>query len=135
MDFLAIHAAIALTTGFAAFVSVAFAIGYAPIAMPILSFAVGAKAAIAIGSFFNVFTGVQFLFHRQYVSWPDAIAILPVSLLAMLVGLFLFYHVHEAGLSGVLAVYLIVFVVRHWLRPSRAPSERKARGSRQSWRR
>ena len=73
MDFLAIHAAIALTTGFAAFVSVAFAIGYALIA--IMSLAVGAKAAIAIGLFFNVFTGAQFWFHRQYVSWPDAIAI------------------------------------------------------------
>ena len=78
MDFLAIHAAIALTTGFAAFVSVAFAIGYALIAIPILSLVVGAKAAIAIGLFFNVFTGAQFWFHRQYVSWPDAIAILAV---------------------------------------------------------
>ena len=128
MDFLAIHAAIALTTGFAAFVSVAFAIGYALIAIPILSLVVGTKAAIAIGLFFNVFTGAQFWFHRQYVSWPDAIAILPVSLAATLVGLFFFYHVHEAGLSGVLAVYLIVFVVRRWLRPSRALGEGEARG-------
>jgi hypothetical protein len=112
MDFLAIHAAIALTTGFAAFVPVAFAIGYALIAIPILSLIVGTKTAIAIGLFFNVFTGAQFWFHRQYVSWPDAIAILPVSLAATLVGLFFFYHVHEAALSGVLAAYLIVFVVR-----------------------
>ncbi len=128
MDFLAIHAAIALTTGFAAFVSVAFAIGYALIAIPILSLLVGTKTAIAIGLFFNVFTGAQFWFHRQYVSWPDAIAILPVSLAATLVGLFFFFHVHEAGLSGVLAVYLIVFVVRHWLRPSPVAGEQEAPG-------
>ena len=128
MELRAFHAATALTTGFAAFVSVAFAIGYALIAIPILSLVVGTKAAIAIGLFFNVFTGAQFWFHRQYVSWRYAIAILPVSLAATLVGLFFFYHVQEAGLSGVLAVYLIVFVVRRWLRPSRALGEGEARG-------
>lgn len=79
MDFLAIHAAIALTTGFAAFESVAVAIGYALIAIPILSLVVGTKAAIANGLCFNGFTGAQFWFHRRYVSCPDAIAILPVS--------------------------------------------------------
>lgn len=118
MTFTPIHAAIALTTGFAAFVSVAFAIGYALIAIPILSLLVGTKAAIAIRLFFNVFTGAQFWFHRQYISWPDALAILPVSLLATLAGLFFFFHVREAGLSGLLALYLIVFVGMQWLRPA-----------------
>ncbi len=102
-----------MTTGFAAFVSVAFAVGYALVAIPILSLLAGTKTAIAIGLFFNLFTGAQFWFQRRYVSWPDAIAILPVSLLATLVGLFFFFHVQEAGLSGLLAVYLIVFVGTH----------------------
>ncbi len=118
MSFTLIHAAIALTTGFAAFVSVAFAIGYALIAVPILSLLIGTKTAIAIGLFFNVFTGAQFWFQRKYVSWPDAIAILPASLLATLVGLFFFFHVHESGLSSLLALYLIVFVAGRWLRPA-----------------
>jgi uncharacterized membrane protein YfcA len=117
MSFTLVHAAIALTTGFAAFVSVAFAFGYALIAVPVLSLLIGTKAAVAIGLFFNVFTGVQFWFQRHDVSWPDAIAILPVSLLATVAGLFLFFYVDEAWLSGVLAVYLIVFVGTHWLRP------------------
>ncbi len=59
MSFTLIHAVIALTTGFAAFVPVAFAIGYALIALPVLSLLVGTKTAIAIGLFFNVFTGAQ----------------------------------------------------------------------------
>ncbi len=126
MSFTLIHAAIALTTGFAAFVSVAFAIGYALIAVPILSLLIGTKTAIAIGLFFNVFTGAQFWFQRKYVSWPDAIAILPASLLATLVGLFLFFHVHETGLSSLLALYLIVFVGAHWLRPSTPRCEQEA---------
>ncbi|MGB8867908.1 MAG: sulfite exporter TauE/SafE family protein [Rhodomicrobium sp.] len=121
MDFTLLHAAIALTTGLAAFVSVAFAIGYALIAVPILSLLIGTKSAIAIGLFFNVFTGAQFWFQRKYISWPDAIAILPASLLATLAGLFLFFHMHEAGLSSLLAGYLIVFVGAHWLRPAAAP--------------
>jgi uncharacterized protein len=118
MTFTLVHAAIALTTGFAAFVSVAFAIGNALVSVPVISLFAGTKMAVAIGLFFNVFAGAQFWFYRQHVSWPDAIAILPVSLLATLAGLFLFFHVNEAALSGVLAVYLIVFVVRHWLRPA-----------------
>lgn len=126
MSFTLIHAAIALTTGIAAFVPVAFAIGFALIALPILSLLVGTKTAIAIGLFFNVFTGAQFWFQRGCVSWPDAIAILPVSLLATLVGLYFFFHVHEAGLSSLLAVYLIVFVGTHWLRPSPPPREQEA---------
>jgi uncharacterized membrane protein YfcA len=73
MSFTLIHAAIALTTGFAAFVPVAFGIGYALIALPVLSLLVGTKTAIAIGLFFNVFTGAQFWFQRRCVSWPDAI--------------------------------------------------------------
>lgn len=126
MSFTLIHVAVALTTGFAAFVSVAFAIGYALIAIPILSLLIGTKTAIAIGLFFNVFTGAQFWFQRSYVSWPDAIAILPASLLATLVGLFLFFHVHETWLSSLLALYLIVFVGMHWLRPSARRTGREA---------
>ena len=136
MSFTLIHAAIALTTGFAAFVSVAFAIGYALIALPILSLLVGTKTAIAIGLFFNVFTGAQFWFQRRRVSWPEAIAILPASLLATLVGLYFFFHVHEAGLSSLLALYLIVFrwnpLASAFAAATRAGS---ARRNRQSWRR
>ncbi len=129
MSFTLIHVAAALTTGFAAFVSVAFAIGYALIAIPILSLLVGTKTAIALALFFNVFTGAQFWFERKYVSWPDAIAILPVSLLATLAGLYFFFHVHESGLSSLVALYLIVFVAGHWLRrgggapPQNAPGK------------
>ena len=46
-----------------------------------------------------------------------------MSLLATLVGLFFFFHVQEAGLSGLLAVYLIVFVGTHWLRPAQRGRE------------
>src|SRR3974377_1407316 len=116
MTFTLIHAAIALTTGLSAFVSVAFAIGYALVAIPVLSLLVGTKNAIAIGFFFNLFTGAQFWFHGECISWADVRAILPASLLATFAGLFLFFHVQEAGLSGVLAGYLVVFVVRHWFR-------------------
>jgi len=128
MSFTLIHAAIALTTGFAAFVSVAFAIGYALIAIPILSLLIGTKTAIAIALFFNVFSGAQFWFERKYVSWPDAIAVLPVSLFATLVGLFFFFHVHETGLSSLVAIYLIVFVAGHWVRRGGAAESPDAPG-------
>jgi uncharacterized protein len=129
MTFTLVHAAIALTTGVAAFVSVAFAIGNALISVPVIGLFAGTKMAVAVGLFFNVFTGAQFWFYRRHVSWPDAIAILPVSLLATLGGLFLFFHANEAGLSGVLAIYLVVFVVRHWFQPPRDEPEAPAKPS------
>ena len=129
MTFTLVHAAIALTTGFAAFVSVAFAIGNALISVPVISLFAGTKMAVAVGLFFNVFTGAQFWFYRHKVSWPDAMAILPVSLLATLAGLFLFFRVNEAGLSAALALYLVVFVVRHWLRPADREPEAPAKPS------
>jgi uncharacterized protein len=125
MTFTLVHAGIALTTGVAAFVSVAFAIGYALIAIPLISLLVGTKTAVAIGLFFNVFTSAQFWFQRRHISWPEAIAILPASLLATLAGLFFFFHVHEAWLSGLLAAYLIVFVVTHWLKGPPAHREQE----------
>jgi uncharacterized protein len=129
MTFTLVHAAIALTTGFAAFVSVAFAIGNALISVPVISLFAGTKMAVAVGLFFNVFTGAQFWFYRHKVSWPDAMAILPVSLLATLAGLFLFFRVNDAALSAALAAYLVVFVVRQWLRPAEPEPEAPAKPS------